>query len=368
MSNYRLLLTRQVPTFAPVNNDNMELTSERMYQAILEKDPAFEGIFFTCVKTTGIFCRPICSARKPKFENVEFVHSSKTALGKGYRPCKICEPLRLPNETPDFVQSLLDEIRDKPDAKISDWELRQRRLEPHTIRRWFLKHHGMTFHAYQRLFRLNTAFKKIQSGETVSDAAFGTGYESLSGFADSFKSVFGVSPKNGRAQGLIDLARLETPLGTMFAAAVPEGICLLEFSDRKALPTELKALAKHYNAQILLGDNPHFAVLKKQLEEYFGGSRRVFDVPLAMPGTTFQQAVWRELLTIPCGQTRSYAQQAERIGKPGAIRAVGTANGMNRISIIVPCHRVVGSDGSLTGYGGGLWRKQWLLDWERGQV
>lgn len=346
----------------------MQLTTTRMYQAILDKDPAFEGVFFTCVKTTGIFCRPVCTARKPKPENVEFVDTAKAALGKGYRPCKICEPLRLPNETPEFVQALIDEIRDNPSVKIGDWELRQRRLEPHTIRRWFLKNHGMTFHAYQRMFRLNTAFKKLQQGETVTDAAFGTGYESLSGFGDSFKAVFGVSPKAGKAQGVIDITRLETPIGTMFAAAVPEGICLLEYTDRKMLPTELKALAKHYNATILQGDNPHFAKLKKQLEEYFGGSRKVFDVPLAMPGTAFQQAVWNELLTIPYGSTRSYADQAIALQKPTAVRAVANANGMNRISILVPCHRIIGSDGSLTGYGGGLWRKQWLLDLERGQI
>ncbi|MBK8567278.1 MAG: methylated-DNA--[protein]-cysteine S-methyltransferase [Saprospiraceae bacterium] len=346
----------------------MQLTTDRMYQAILDKDPSFEGVFFTCVKTTGIFCRPVCTARKPKLENVEFVPSAKVAMGKGYRPCKICEPLRLPDETPDFIQNLLAEIRENPSAKIGDWDLRQRHLEPHTIRRWFLKNHGMTFHAYQRMFRLNTAFKKLQQGDSVTDVAFGTGYESLSGFGDQFKAVFGVSPKQGRAQGVIDLTRLETPIGTMFAAAVPEGICLLEFTDRKALPTELKTLAKHYNATILQGDNPHFAKLKAQLAEYFGGSRREFDLPLAMPGTAFQQSVWQELLTIPYGSTRSYAGQAERLGKPNAVRAVANANGMNRMSIIVPCHRVIGSDGHLTGYGGGLWRKQWLLELERGKV
>lgn len=345
----------------------MKLTAEQMYQAILDKDPTFEGVFFTCVKTTGIFCRPVCTARKPKFDNVEFVDSTQIALGKGYRPCKICEPLKRPGETPEFVLTLLEEIRENPGVKISDWELRQRNLEPHTLRRWFLKNHGITFHAYQRLFRINTAFKKIQSGEKVTDAAFSAGYDSLSGFGDSFKTVFGFSPNKSKAQGVIDLTRLETPLGTMFAAAVPEGICMLEFTDRKMLETEFRTLAKHFNATILLGDNPHFFILKQQLEEYFSGRRQVFDLPLVMPGTEFQQAVWRELQSIPFGSTRSYAEQAMRLGRPGAIRAVGTANGMNRISIIVPCHRVIGSDGALTGYGGGLWRKQWLLDLEAGR-
>jgi AraC family transcriptional regulator, regulatory protein of adaptative response / methylated-DNA-[protein]-cysteine methyltransferase len=346
----------------------MELTRDRMYKAIIEKDPTFEGVFFTCVKTTGIFCRPGCTARKPKLENVEFVGTAKDALGKGYRPCKICEPLKLPHETPDFVQALLDEIRDNPAVKITDWELRKRHIEPHTIRRWFLKNHGMTFHAYQRMFRINTAFKKLQSGETVTHTAFDTGFESLSGFGDSFKAVFGVSPKNGKEQKIIDLTRLETPLGTMVACATAEGVCLLEFTDRRMLETEFKALAKHYNATILQGDNPHFETLKKQLDEYFAGVRKEFTVPLVMPGTAFQQAVWQELLSIPYGSTRSYAEQAAALQKPEAVRAVANANGMNRIAVIVPCHRVIGSDGNLTGYGGGLWRKKWLLDMEREKI
>lgn len=339
-----------------------------MYRAILDKDPAFEGVFFTCVKTTGVFCRPACTARKPKLENIEFVSTAKAALGKGYRPCKICEPLKLPHETPDFVQSLLSEIRDNPAGKITDWDLKKRCLEPHTIRRWFLKNHGMTFHAYQRMFRLNTAFKKIQSGETVTHAAYDSGFESLSSFGDSFKAVFGVSPKKSREQKVIDLTRLETPLGTMFACATAEGICMLEFSDRKMLETEFRALAKHFNATILQGENPHFETLKKQLEEYFTGNRRTFSVPLVMPGTAFQRAVWQMLLTVPYGATRSYAEQAAALQKPEAVRAVANANGMNRIAIIVPCHRIIGSDGKLTGYGGGLWRKKWLLDRETAQV
>ncbi|HLP93689.1 MAG TPA: methylated-DNA--[protein]-cysteine S-methyltransferase [Saprospiraceae bacterium] len=343
----------------------MELSREQMYQAILQKDLSFEGVFFTCVKTTGIFCRPTCTARKPKLENVEFVPSSKLALSKGYRPCKICAPLKNVGEPSEALKALLEEIQENPSTRITDWELRKRHLEPHTVRRWFLKHHGMTFQAYQRLLRLNTAFKRLQQGETVTETAFSTGYESLSGFGDSFKAIFGVSPKKGKQQGVIDLCRLETPLGTMFAAAVPEGICLLEFTDRKMLETEFKALAKHYNATILPGDNPHFPRLKTQLEEYFSGARKEFDLPLAMPGTAFQQSVWQELMTIPYGITRSYADQATALQKPGAVRAVALANGMNRISIIVPCHRIIGSDGSLTGYGGGLWRKRWLLDWER---
>lgn len=343
----------------------MELSFDTMYQAIIEKDTLFEGMFFTAVKTTGIFCRPSCTARKPKKENVEFFNTSKEAILKGYRPCKVCNPLEKLNETPDFIKLVLDRLNGNPAEKISDEDLISQGIEPSKIRRWFLKNHGITFHAYQRMFRINTAFKKIQQGESVTSAAFDTGYESLSGFTDSFRNVFGVSPRKSRAQRIIDLKRLETPLGTMYACAVDEGICLLEFTDRKMLETEFKTLSRMLNATIVQGENKHFEVLEQQLNEYFEGKRRSFSVQLFTPGSDFQNIVWKALQTIPYGRTRSYKEQALFIDKPEAIRAVANANGMNRLSILIPCHRVVGSNGELTGYGGGIWRKQWLLDMEK---
>ena len=150
----------------------------------------------------------------------------------------------------------------------------------------------------------------------------------------------------------------------MYACAVKEGICLLEFSDRKMLETELKALAKLLNATIVQGENEHFKMLEQQLMEYFDGRRKIFTVKLLTPGSDFQKSVWEALQNIPYGSTRSYKKQAIAIGKPESIRAVANANGMNRISILVPCHRVIGSDGQLTGYGGGLWRKRFLLELE----
>jgi AraC family transcriptional regulator of adaptative response/methylated-DNA-[protein]-cysteine methyltransferase len=342
----------------------MQLTDEIMYKAAVEKDTSFEGVFFTAVKTTGIFCRPSCTARKPKKENVEFFKTSKEAILKGYRPCLICRPLEKLNETPELIKTLLGELSANPSQKFKDYDLVKRGIEPSKIRRWFLKNHGITFHAYQRMFRINSAFKRIQNGESVTSAAFDTGYESLSGFTDSFKNIFGVSPKNSKTQSVIDLKRIETPLGTMYACAVKEGICLLEFSDRKMLETELKALAKLLNATIVQGENEHFKILEQQLVEYFDGRRKIFTVKLLTPGSDFQKSVWEALQNIPYGSTRSYKKQAIAIGKPESIRAVANANGMNRISILVPCHRVIGSDGQLTGYGGGLWRKRFLLELE----
>ena len=249
--------------------------------------------------------------------------------------------------------------------KLKDVDLVERGLQPITVKRWFLKHHGMTFHTFQRMFKINSAFKKLQQGENVLDVALENGYESLSGFNDSFKNVFGVSPKNSKMEKIVDLKRIETPLGTMIACANENGICMLEFSDRKALPTELKEISKHFDANIVQGENPHFKTLEKELEEYFEGKLKDFIVPLAPVGTDFQKKVWEILRTIPYGTTRSYQQQADILGNPKAVRAVANANGLNKISIIIPCHRVIGSNGTLTGYGGGIWRKQKLLELEK---
>lgn len=341
------------------------LTDTIMYKALVDKDVSFEGTFIAAVKTTGVFCRPTCTARKPNKENVEFFKTTKEAMLHGYRPCKICSPLEKLGETPKYIKDILKEISDNPSIKLKDWDLRSKGIEPGKLRRWFLKNHGITFHSYQRMFRINSAFKKIQNGEAVTSVAFETGYESLSGFNDSFKSIFGVSPTNSKDKQIINITRLETPLGTMFACAVEQGVCLLEFTDRRMLETEFKLLAKLLNASIVQGTNKHFDLLNQQLTEYFEGKRKKFFIPLFTPGTEFQQSVWTELQRIPYGSTRSYKQQSIALKQPKAVRAVANANGMNRISIIIPCHRVIGNDGHLTGYGGGLWRKKWLLDFEK---
>ena len=344
------------------------LTNTIMYQALVNKDVSYEGTFIAAVKTTGIFCRPTCTARKPKQENVEFFSTAKEAILSGYRPCKVCNPLEKLGATPDYIKDILNELNADLSIKFKDWDLTQRGIEPATLRRWFLKNHGITFHSYQRMYRINSAFRKIQNGEPVTSVAFESGYGSLSGFNDSFKSIFGVSPSKSKEEKIINITRIETPLGTMFACAVEEGICLLEFTDRRMLETELKALTKLLNANIIQGANHHFVLLKQQLDEYFEGKRKEFTVPLFTQGTEFQQSVWKELQNIPYGSTRSYKQQAIALRKPEAVRAVANANGMNRISIIIPCHRVIGNDGNLTGYGGGLWRKKWLLDMEKKNV
>jgi AraC family transcriptional regulator of adaptative response/methylated-DNA-[protein]-cysteine methyltransferase len=167
---------------------------------------------------------------------------------------------------------------------------------------------------------------------------------------------------------VINFEILDTPLGKMLACATDKGICMLEFIDRRAFVTEMKDLKRLLRATIESGTNRHLKQVEKELNEYFEKKRKKFDVALVTPGTEFQNGVWKKLLDIPYGETRSYKQQSIAVGNLGAIRAVGTANGANRISIIVPCHRVIGEDGNLTGYGGGLKRKRWLLDFESGSL
>ncbi len=336
-----------------------------LYTALLNKDSNFEGIFFAGIKTTGIFCRPTCTARKPKEENVDYFATTKEALLHGYRPCKICGPLVPKGSAPDWLKPLLKEIHAIPGIRLKDQALIQRGIEPNRVRRWFKQHHNMTFQAYLRTLRIGQAFGQIQYGEKVIEAAFESGYESLSGFTESFKKTTGHSPIQSKEHNLVTVTRLLTPLGPMMAAATNQGICLLEFVDRRMLETQIKTLRKRLNANVIPGSSPHFATLKKQLDQYFAGTRLAFDLPLVLPGTPFQQKVWKALQTIPYGETRSYQAQAETLKNPQAVRAVAKANGDNRMAIIIPCHRVIGKSGKLVGYAGGLWRKQHLLNHER---
>lgn len=339
-----------------------------LYTALLNKDTSLDGVYLVGVKTTGIFCRLSCTARKPKPENVEFFHSAKEALLNGYRPCKICSPMENKGNVPDWLKPVLHKLDTRGNFKIKDYDLRNLGIDPHRVRRWFKKHHGMTFQSYLRSLRINQAFGRIKMGDKVTGTAFETGYESVSGFTESFKKTTGFSPAESPNKNIITITRIPTPVGTMLAGATDEGVCLLEFTDRRMLETQLKRLRQIFKADLLPGVNKHFEVLDRELKEYFNGILKHFTVPLVLTGTPFQEKVWRELLRIPYGVTRSYKKQAESIGAPNAVRAVARANGDNRIAIIIPCHRVIGENGKLTGYGGGLWRKQFLLNLEAGDT
>ena len=339
---------------------------DELLDAFLGRDPSYDGLFYTGVRTTGIFCRPTCPARKPKPENVEFFGTTNDALFAGYRPCLRCRPLELRGTAPDWVRDLLERVERHPTRRLRDRDLRAMGLDPGRVRRWFHKHHSMTFHAYQRARRLGSALEQLREGRDVTNTAFDHGFDSLSGFNAAFARFAGSAPTRARERPALKATRILTPLGPMVAVASEDALSLLEFTDRRMLETQIERLAKRTGGVISPGRNGILEQTETELEEYFSGGRREFTVPLAPAGTEFQARAWEALEAIPYGETRSYGIQAVAIGRPTAVRAVARANGDNPIAIIVPCHRVIGADGSLTGYGGGLRRKEFLLDLERG--
>ena len=350
---------------------NMNTTTELpnravMLEAFLERDTTFDGVFVTGVSTTGIFCRPTCPAKKPRLEHLSFFGTPRDALLAGFRPCKRCRPLEPAGAPPDWLQPLLNAVEDDPKRRWTDQDVRARGLSAERVRRWFQRNHGMTFQAYHRARRLGSALGQVREGSSVGRAAFEAGYDSLSGFQDAFRQYFGTTPTDLEGSLVIEVSRVPTPLGPMLAAASSTELVLLDFVDRRALPTQVHRIRERMGAVFVPGRNRLIDQAAQELSEYFSEGRRDFSSPLAMPGTDFQQDVWRALLEIPYGQTRSYGELARALGRPGAQRAVGLANGHNALAIVVPCHRVVGAGGKLVGYGGGLWRKQRLLELEGG--
>lgn len=319
------------------------------------------------VRTTGVFCRPSCSARAALARNIEYFPSVKEAVFAGYRACKRCRPLELQEGPPKWVRQLIDRVQRTPNERLTDHTLRQLSLSPATVRRWFVREYGMTFHAFARSARLGVAFDRIRNGDKLDHVALDHGYASHSGFREAFGKILKHAPGSIQGTERVAVAWLESPVGPLLAGAVDEGLCLLEFSDRKALDAQIAAIRHRIGEAIVPARHPHLDALREQLRAYFAGELRDFTIPLVYPGTDFQVRVWDQLLQIPYGETRSYEDIARAIGDPKAVRAVGTTNGLNRIAIVIPCHRVVNKSGQLGGYGGGLWRKQILLDLERGQ-
>ncbi len=335
-----------------------------MLEAFLSRDASYDGVFFTGVATTGVFCRPTCAARKPNPENVEFYASARDALLAGYRPCKRCRPLEPGGNAPPWLRRVLAEVEADPARRWRDADLRRLGQNPDRVRRWFRSQHGMTFQAYHRARRLGLALGRIRHGSPVISTAFDHGYESLSGFNGAFKQLLGSAPREARGSSAVRLNRIPTPLGPMVAGATEEALVLLEFADRRMLETQLRRLRDRTAAVFVPGTNSVIREVTEQLERYFCGELRAFSVPVSVPGSEFQCRVWDRLRAIPYGTTVSYGALARELGCPGAVRAVARATGDNRVAILIPCHRVVGSDGRLTGYGGGLWRKRRLLELE----
>ena len=337
----------------------------QMLRAFLTSDPRAEGMFYVAVKSTGVFCRPTCRARKPSPHHVEFFATASEAVHGGYRPCKRCHPMDVVRRTPELVERLREAVEHNPTGRVTDKDLAAMNIEPSTARRQFKRYVGMTFHAYHRARRMGLALHDIRNGRDLIDIQLDRGFESGSAFRAAFTNMFGVPPSKAKERACLLARQVETPLGPMFALANNHGLHVLDFVDRRGLERKILTLRTRLPCAVAPGNNVHLDSIVMQLHQYFAGTRITFDVPLVLTGSPWEQRVWRRLLTIPPGDTVSYSHMAKDLGQPHACRAVGRANGMNYLAIVVPCHRVIRADGSLCGYGGGLWRKQWLLDHER---
>ncbi len=342
--------------------DEQQITE--YYKALINRDSSYEGVFFAGITSTGIFCRPTCTARKPKRENCLFFKTAQASLLAGFRPCKRCRPLLNPSEPSDMVKHLTEMVESEPTRRWTDKDVRELGYTPSTVRRQFKKRYGMTFTAYSRARRMGIALKTIREGDKIINAQIDAGYSSGSGFRDAFSSIMGSAP-NDKNHKVLKAEWIDTPLGSMVAIFDETHLYLLEFTDRRGLEREIEKMRKSLKVAIVPGRSPVTQMIEDDLAAYFKGELKEFTTPFKVNGSDFQKSVWDELLTIPYGVTRSYAEQAQRIGNPKAVRAVARASGMNQLAIIIPCHRVIGSDGKLTGYAGGLARKEWLLDLER---
>ncbi len=336
-----------------------------MERAVDAGDASYDGIFFVAVRTTGICCRPSCPARKPLPRNRVYYATSAEALAAGFRACKRCRPLDVSGRPPEWVAPLLDAVGRESSARWRDADVKALGLDPARVRRWFRGHYGMTFQAYCRGRRMGQALQQIRDGAELDAVILGNGYESHSGFREAFARTFGKPPGSSRADGCVSVGWVESPVGPLLLGANDEGVCLLEFSDPKRLEMQFDALRKQFACAVVPGRHEHLEHLESELAEYFAGKRTAFTVPVVYRGTPFQEAVWGQLLKVPYGATCSYEDIARAIGTPTATRAVGRTNGQNRVAVVIPCHRVVNKSGQLGGYGGGLWRKQFLLDLER---
>lgn len=345
-----------------------EKEKTEFYQALLEKKSEYEGVFFVGVKTTGVFCRPTCPARKPKFENCEFFENAKQALLASFRPCRRCQPLSHPNHVSKLVQILVEAVEQNPEKRWKDRDFKELSVDASTARRQFKKRFGMTFVEYARARRMGLAMKQIRSGESVIEAQLSTGYESGSGFRDAFTRIMGAPPSKMENDKILKAAWIDTILGPMLAIGDDSSLYLLEFVDRRGLEKEVERMRKRVNAAIIPGCTNPIQQIQEELKRYFEGTLKEFKTPLFLLGSPFQKRVWNALQKIPPGETRSYSDIANAIERPTAFRAVAQANGANQLAIVIPCHRVINANGEIGGYGGGVIRKKWLLSHEKNLI
>jgi AraC family transcriptional regulator of adaptative response/methylated-DNA-[protein]-cysteine methyltransferase len=336
------------------------IDSDAAWAAVLERDRSADGRFVTGVLTTGIYCRPSCAARHPKRENVRFFPTGAEAAAAGLRACLRCRPDEVSRDSA-AVEAALRLIETAEEPPSLDALAASVGYSPFHFHRLFKRATGVTPAAYARGKRARTMTETLAAQGRVTDAIYDSGYSGPGRFYAEAKDRLGMTPTRWRDGGrgeTIGWATAETSLGTMLVAATGRGICRLSFDEGEA---DLRR--RFPNATIRPG-GAAMAELVERTVAAVEAPARPHDLPLDVRGTAFQEAVWLELSRIPPGESLSYAALAARAGRPGAVRAAGTACGANRIAILIPCHRARRGDGSPGGYAYGLERKAKLLERE----
>lgn len=345
-------------------NDVAPVPDEAAWTAVLARDRTMDGRFVTGVFSTGIYCRPSCAARHPRRENVRFFATGAEARLAGLRACKRCAPDDV-NREEVALEKAYAVLREAEEAPSLDELADAAGYSPHHFHRLFKRATGVTPAAYYRSLRARRAETALAENERITDAIYDAGYSGPARFYADAKGRLGMTPSAWRDGGrgeTIRWATAETALGTMLVAATDKGICRLSFDEGE---DELRR--RFPNAAIAPGDAA-MAELVRRTVAAVNAPEKPHDLPLDVRGTAFQEAVWRELMRIPAGETRTYSQIAAAVGRPKAVRAAGTANGDNAVAVLIPCHRVIRTDGTLGGYAYGLERKARLLEREGGKA
>jgi AraC family transcriptional regulator, regulatory protein of adaptative response / methylated-DNA-[protein]-cysteine methyltransferase len=331
------------------------------FAAFDRRDRTLDGQFVGAVKTTGIYCKPSCPARRPLRQNVEFFDTPEQARAAGYRECMRCRPNEVGRDR-EAVAKALALIDASDDIHPLEALAEAVGYAPHHFHRLFKRDTGVTPAAYARALRAKRAQNALGGDGSVTDAIYEAGYSGPSRFYADSNGRLGMTPsawKNGGAGVTIRWAMADTMLGKMLLAATDKGICRLSFDE------DACELARRFpKAQIEPGGEALKALVARAVAAV-DRPAQMPNLPLDVQGTAFQQAVWRELMAIPLGETRTYAQIAMAVGRPSAVRATGSANGANNVAVLIPCHRVIRTDGTLGGYAYGLDRKLKLLTAEK---
>ncbi|MEH1998063.1 MAG: bifunctional DNA-binding transcriptional regulator/O6-methylguanine-DNA methyltransferase Ada [Nostoc sp.] len=338
---------------------------ETLWEAVLNRDPAFEGKLFYGVRSTGVYCRPICPSRRPNRNQVCFFQSAQEAESAGFRHCKRCQPQSetVPNPAKAKVLAACRYIEAQSDRIPTLAELSsQVGMSPSYLQKVFKQIIGVSPFQYADALRSQRLKQRLQSGEEIAHAVYDTGYGSSSRLYEKAPKQLGMTPKTYQQAGKrisIVYAIAPCPLGYLLVATTEKGICAVKLGD-EADKLEHIFNQEFNQADIVRDDHTHKEWIQAILN-FIAGDETHLDLPLDIRGTAFQKQVWEALQKIPYGQTRTYADIARNIAKPQAVRAVGNACGANPIALIVPCHRVLRTDGSLGGYHWGIERKQKLL-------